>query len=404
MLKIALWTILALSFGSVARAAPPADGQAAEAAEDPLSLAALLLADGNVDRAGLVLDGVSPEAPGLDAARYWSLIGLVTLQQGDNARAEASFGRSIALTLAACEADPAQARPCAAAVDPVLYLSQARARLLLGDAAGAMAALNQGGDALNAFSGAFLVRARAAEALGDPDGAWAALAQGAARFPALRELPRQQVLLLLRLGLRREASAAAARLLDREDVGLDDIIAIAEAMRKAGSLEGAAALLEDARLQYPGSVEPLLRLAAVHMDAGRPRTAARFLQEAAEWDIAWALASAELYRKAGDIDAALYMNSRVADPIDKVRQRFGLLLDDGAFERAVALDERLGRLGLLRDDEALRYGLAYAHFRVGGLDRAEALLAGFADPRIYEDALALRQAIARCKAAPESCG
>ena len=33
MLKIALWTIFALSIGSVARAAPPADGQAAEAAD-----------------------------------------------------------------------------------------------------------------------------------------------------------------------------------------------------------------------------------------------------------------------------------------------------------------------------------------------------------------------------------
>ena len=401
MQNIALCIILAALFAAVARAAPPA-GPAPT--EDPLALASLLLADGNVDRAGLVLDGVSPEAPGLDAARYWSLLGLVALQQGDNQRADASFDASIRLSLAACAADPAQPRPCSTAVDPVLFLSQARARLLLGEAAGAMAALDQGGAALDSFSGAFLVRARAAEALGDPEGAWAALEKGAARFPALRELPRQQVLLLLRLGLRLEAKAAADRLLAREDVGLDDIIAIAEAMRKAGSTEGAAALLEDARLQYPGSVEPLLRLAAVHMDAGRPLTAARFLQEAAEWDNTWALASAELYRKAGDIDAALYMNSRVADPIDKVRQRFGLLLDDGAFERAVALDERLARLGLLRDDEALRYGLAYAHFRVGAFDRSEALLAGFADPKLFEDALALRQAIARCKGAPESCG
>lgn len=401
MQNIALCIIFATLFGAVARAAPPA-GPAPT--EDPLALASLLLADGNVDRAGLVLDGVSPDDPGLDAARYWSLLGLVALQQGDNQRADTSFDASIRLSLAACEADPAQPRPCSTAVDPVLFLSQARARLMLGEAAGAMAALDQGGAALDSFSGAFLVRARAAEALGDPEGAWAALETGASRFPTLRELPRQQVLLLLRLGLRLEAKAAADRLLARDDVGLDDIITIAEAMRKAGSTDGAAALLEDARLQYPGSVEPLLRLAAVHMDAGRPLTAARFLQEAAEWDLRWALASAELYRKAGDIDAALYMNSRVADPIDKVRQRFGLLLDDGAFERAVALDERLARLGLLRDDEALRYGLAYAHFRVGAFDRSEALLAGFADPKLFEDALALRQAIARCKGAPESCG
>ncbi len=397
MLKNPCWLILAIFL-----VVSPAAAETPE--EDPLALAALLLADGNVDRAASVLSGVDPTDDAVDGGWFWSLSGLVALEHGDHGLADVAFGKSIDHALAVCEADPTVPRPCEATVDPVLFLSQARARLLAGNAAGALDALDRGGPALHTFSGSFLVRARAAEATGDTGAAWDALKTGAEIHPSVRDLPRQQVLLLLRLGLCQEASAQAAALLERDDVGLEDVLAIAEAMRKAGSVEGAAVLLEDARLAYPESVEPLLRLAAVHMDAGRPLTAGRFLQQAAEWDARWALASAELYRKAGRRDLSLYMNSRVEDPTEKVRQRFGLLLDDGAFERAVALDDRLVRLGLLQSDEALRYGLAYAWFRVGDMDRAEGLLSGFADARLFENAVSLRQAIARCRDSPETCG
>ena len=73
------------------------------------------------------------------------------------------------------------------------------------------------------------------------------------------------------------------------------------------------------------------------------------------------------------------------------------------WERAAALDARLSRLGAL-DDESLRYGLAYAHFETGDHTRAEDLLRGIEDARLFRQATSLREAIDRCRENPEQCG
>lgn len=407
---LALWVALCPGSGAAAPAPPPA---AATPTDDPLALAALLLSDGRLDQAAAVLAAAEPAAtaagaaaprPGvgaLDAARYWSLVGLVALQRQDYAAADAALERAASVAAARCVA--ADTGDCADAVDPLLRLSQARARLLGGDPAGALAALAQGGPALDAWPGRFLVAARAHEELGDRDAAWAALDRGLDRHPDSAELWRQQLFLLVRMGLFVEAGDRAADRAAAGALGLDDTLVIGEALRKAGALDRAAALLEAARLRHPGALAPTLRLAAVHKDAGRPLAAARLLQEAAAVEPKWALAAAELYRAAGRPAQALYLNAQVLDPTEKAQQRFGLLLDQGDFERAVALAPRLERAGLVQADESLRYGLAYAWFQVGEGARADALLSGIADPRIFSDALALRAAIARCQDQPELC-
>jgi hypothetical protein len=52
------------------------------------------------------------------------------------------------------------------------------------------------------------------------------------------------------------------------------------------------------------------------------------------------------------------------------------------------------------DDDQVRYGLAYAHFRQGDLDRAEGLLSLIQSPTIFAQSVGLREAIAECRASP----
>ena len=73
------------------------------------------------------------------------------------------------------------------------------------------------------------------------------------------------------------------------------------------------------------------------------------------------------------------MNGEVADPVAKARQRLGLLLEAESWDRAVALEDRLVRLGLA-DDDGVGYGLGYAWFRIGDLARAERWLQGIPTP------------------------
>lgn len=366
---LALLTALTVAAGPAHAAAPE---------EDPLELATLLVHDGHLDRAAQVLDGLDPAELGEAEHRLWTLRGLVWMRQGVPAEAAAAFTQAV-------ETAPPP-------IDPQLHLSLARARVLAGQDRGALEALQAGGPPLDALPATFLVAARAHRNLGDPASAWAALERGAAAFPGQLDFPRQQVLLLVEMGLTREAADRASALLEGGAATADDALTISEALRQAGALERAVTVLEEARLRFPGEPRLDVRLAAVHVDAGRPLTAARLLQRAAAFDPSLADESAELFRRAGQLEAALMMNGQVLDPTEKARQRFGILLDAGAFDRAIALEDRLSRLGLL-DDDRVRYGLAYAWMQVGDLQRADRLLGGISDPAVFRQATELRRAM-----------
>jgi len=367
-------------------------GTARAQEDDPLALASLLISDGNWDRAESVLEDVDLSEKGLDRVRYHSLSGLVALNSQEHAAASEHFRDGIAAV-----------RSSGAEPDPTLFLYLARAELLGGAPARALAVLDDGGEIIDAIPSSFLIAARAHRELADLPGAFGAYAEGAARFPQQRDFPRLQVLLLIEMGLTREAAERASQMLAAANAQAKDALTVAEAMRRAGELGKAAALLEATRLRFPTEHEVVVQQAVVAMTARQPLTAARFLQVAAEYDSAYALKSAELYRQAGQLQAALYMNAQVPDPVEKVRQRFGLLLAAEHYERAAALGPRLSRLRLIQEDD-VAYGLAYALFQVGELSEAEALLTGIGDPELFKKATALRDAMQRCRDAPGTCG
>lgn len=357
--------------------------------EDPVALAALLIADGNVDRARAVLGDVDPTAKGVDVVRYWTLQGLLHLDAGHPADAANALEKA---RLAAGDLP-----------DPLLLLTLARARVLAGDPTGALEALDAGGPDVAALASAWTLRARAHRDRGDLVGALSAMDEGLARFPEQKALRRQQIMLLIEQGLTREAGVLANSLLERPDTTEEDVLVIAEALRLAGVHDRATELLEAALLSDPTSLEVRVRLAVVHLDADRPFAAARLFETAIAMDPEYAANAATLYLAAGRPGLALQANAQVQDAEAKVTQRFTILAQTGAWEQAAALAPRLARLGAL-DDESLRYGLAYAHFETGDYPAAEALLLGIEDARLFRQSTALRQAIQKCRSAPEQCG
>ncbi len=123
-----------------------------------------------------------------------------------------------------------------------------------------------------------------------------------------------------------------------------------------------------------------------------PRTAARLVEEAAAGNFTLYFEAAELYRRAGEMGKALYLNSLVLDVDRKTRQRFRLLLASERFEEAVAIEPRLDRMGATEEDD-IRYSLAYAYYSNGQLDRAREYLQGISDPEMFRRAVELRQII-----------
>lgn len=348
--------------------------------EDRVALAALLVRDGDYERAGAVLAEIDPAAEGIDVQRYWTLRGLVDLRAERAVDAAAAFERALGVATDGRE---------------LLEMHLARARLATREPAAALAALDRTGEVGAAIPGSWLLRAEAHEMAGDPSAAYDALVAGAARFPDQPELERQQVFLLVRLGLFREAREQGEGLLARPDSDADDAVAISEALRRGGETTEALVILEAAILEQGPDRDLYVQAARAAIDAGLPRAAGRFLERGAVLDPALALEAAEAYRRGGDLDAALRVNGSVVDPVSKARQRLGLLLEAEAWDRALALEERLTRLGLGRDD-GVAYGLAYAAFRLGDTERAERWLTGISDPEVFRRATELRQIMAQC--------
>ncbi len=373
-----------LALAALLAGAPLVAAAQAEA-PDHLALAALLIHDGHPDRAAIELRAVDPEAEGVDAARYWLLSGLIAHAAGDAARTAEALDRAASL----------------GAAEPRLHLLRAQALARLDRHGEVLAALEAAGPALRA-PGTVQLELAARRALGDTVGAFAALQDGLQRFPQAIELERQAVLMLVELGLFQAAAERGAALLERPEAGLVDHLAFGEALRRAGASDRASAVLERARLRHPEARDVAVALARAELDAGRPRVAARVLAAAEPIDPALVAEAAELHRRGGQLDRALYLNRRVRDPRTKARQRLGLLVERERYEAAAALAERLSRLGLL-EDGGVAYALAFAQLRGGQLEAAERSLARVDEPELFERASALRRAIETCRADPGAC-
>lgn len=369
--------LLTLSGCVAPKPAPGTDGAAEDGEEvDRLGLAALLIKDGHVERARVVLEEVDAKQPGLDLARFHTLRGLVALQAQDHTAAR----------------DALVAATRSGQVEPIVWVYLAQAHHAAGDPAAAIAALEGSRAAWDPMIGVHRLKVLCHWATGDRAGAFAALATAERRFPGDADFGKQRVLYLLELQLYQEAADAGEAYLARAGRSADAHLALGEALRRAKQPDDAARVLEAARLRAPGDERVLVALAHAHLDAGRPRAAAVVLEEAARLDAKYLAEAAELHRRAGALDRALFLNAQVIDQKAKTRQRLGLLLQRAAYDGVQALEPRLSRLGLL-DDEEVRYALAYASYRSGDLERADVQLRGITRPDLFRAATDLRKAI-----------
>lgn len=378
-MRVALLT--ALMAAAVARAEPVDEDV------DPIALAELMLADGRYDRAARVLDDVDPEA--LEPAErfdYHRIYGMVFLESGD-------YRGSMEQFEAAAAADPEQL---------VAWIFVAHAAFAMGDHARVLDALAQAGDERLVLASTAILEARSCIALERHEEALAVLVAAEQRFPDEPTMLREQALLYLQLQLYQSALDLGTRYLDRTRDDPYAWLTIGAALRDAGQLEEAAAVLEEGVLLFPEHEEMLVHLAHTYRAMGADLAAARLFERAWVQTGEYALETGEQFRLAGRTAEALRMNALIPDRTQQLRQRMAILLDAQRFEEVAALEPRLERLGMLEDD-AYRYSLAYAYYRVGAFDDAERLLLEIQSSDFFEDAMYLRESIQGCREKPWWC-
>lgn len=372
---------MSLVFGLVA--APMAQA-AREPEVDYLALAALMLRDGNYDRALAALDQVDSADGNLDRARYYTLRGMTHLRRNELEPAREALRQAVAVSAA----DGGQA-------DGVVHVYLAQINFRLQDYAATLAALDRAGVSVERIASIYHMRAQCHWLLGDPVMALATLDQAAEIFVHDHSFLRRKIFFLIDLGLFHQAAELGREYLAASDGALDDYLALGTALRASGDADRAVVLLEQAVLGFPDSAAARKVLAHAYLERGELTAAADLLYVAALLDGTLLGEAAELYRRAGQTQRALWINGQLSDQPAKLRQRLAIYLQLGSFEQAVAMQDALKRTGLL-DDEDIRYAIAYALFKTGNFNTAEMQLATLNRPDLFRKAAELRRAIQDC--------
>ena len=373
-----VWVVMGF-WSTVVLGKTPQEGASVEGEVDHLNLAALLVRDGHLDRAAVMLRQVDPDKEGLDVATYRTVQGLLALGQQRYAEGIKAFTQALKV----------QEVP-----QKLLHFYLAQCHFGRAEWAQVLAELDAGGKEAAAFPQAFLMRSHAHLKRGEHASAWEALEAGARQFPQETEFGRRQTYLLIELGLYQAASELATTYIDQITPTAADYISLALAFEQGRQTQRALDLLEQAHLRFPQDTQLTRRLAHAYLGAGYPLAAAQLLQFTG--DEALAGEAAEMFKRAGAHDRALYMNAQVADQSKKLVQRVGILIAQEEFERISALDERLERLGLLEQDQNMLYAVAYAKFKAGDHAGASAYLQRIEDPELFGHAMGIQRLIAHC--------
>ncbi len=376
------WLVLGLVLLVVGTHSRAQEDSAKDAFEevDNVAIATQLFRDGFYDRADAVLSTVDPSDEAIDPIQYWRLRGMVASRLGKYGEAADYLRRGIR----------------SGDKEPRVYLLLAQAYGQADEWENAALTLRLAPKAVRDNPDAFLLESTAFVMIGKRYEAYETLVQARQKFPDDRKIERQQLFLLIEMGLYQEAIERARSFFANTDVGIEDQIALAQALRKGGQVQECIWMLEEALLEHPTNVEIRRELAAAYNQAGHNFISAEVLRPIAWLDPEWARQSAELYNRANKLEQAVIMNARVVDQKAKIRQRLAVLLKQEKFEEAAALDQRMVRLGLL-DDESLLYALAYAQYRVSNYERSEQLLQRITDPELFRKAVALRESIEECR-------
>ena len=355
---------------------------------DPVALAALMIEDKHFDRAKAVLESVNLKKPpaNFDPARFHMLHGLTLLSLGEYKPATITLKKSVA----------------AGQQDKVVYVFLAQAYYHIEQYKEAVAALEKAGDEAEKLPGVFLLGAECRWRSKDLIGAYRVLERGIKKFPDDDAIKKAKILLLVDLGLYREAVDEGMRYLSQQGKSADEYVALAEALLKGKQYDKAALLLESARLRFTDDPNLLIQLAKAYLENGHTLIGARLFEHASNISPKLTADAAELYRRAGRPTTAIRLNAKIEDQKVKIRQRLGLLIETERFEEAAALLPRLERLGLLGEDDVV-YGVAYAMFMVGRFDEAERYLKKIKDSKLFDKAVQLRRIMGTCAADGRQC-
>jgi len=355
-------------------------------ATKPLELVSLMLKEGDLERTEKLLNNINVNDEKLDLHRFYILSALLNIRLNSNKKA-------IEFILKAKDI-----RPVEAVID--VYLAQAA--FATENYPLVLEALDSAADSLAKIPSIYHMRAQSYWNLKQRDKALAVLDQASHIFPQNKSFQRRKIFYYLELGYNKQAALLGKEYLQKHSGEAVDYRAMGNALRASGDSESALVFLENAHLKFPNDETIAKSLAAIYLRLQQYYSAAKIIHDISYSHPELIKEAAELYRRAGDRYMALRLSSQINDAVEKTQQRMALFLQFENFEQAAAMENRIKRLKLDRD-ENMMYALAYAFFKTGKYNKAENQLAQITSATNSKKALKLRNIMQNCKAQAWRC-
>lgn len=263
-------------------------------------------------------------------------------------------------------------------------------------------ALDKAGERGRSSAVYFTLRAECYWKAGKKSSAITALSNGAKAFPKDTTLLKQKFYYYVDLKLYQAAIEAANIYIKKVPASDKEYISLAQMLLSAGEHEEALKVLEEAKMRFPRAAKIHILLGHLYYKKDMLHTTAAFFEQGAYHDSAYLKEASEMYRRAGHLSHALYLNSKMQDNAEKTKQKIALYIDRGEFAKVIGLKDALGRYGLLKDDN-LRYALAYAYYVVKDYESAERHLKKIEDSELFSKATIIRKNIEKCKENSMEC-
>ncbi|MDT8451923.1 MAG: hypothetical protein RQ936_04145 [Gammaproteobacteria bacterium] len=346
---------------------------------DYLSLSALMIKEGDYAKAEEAIAKVDQKDEKLDRKKFYTLSGIISLNSEQ-------YAKSIEEFVLAIEAGQD---------NKILYVYLAQAYMGLEKYEQALLQLTKTAELELKMPGIWLLRSQAYWLNKQKYKAWEVLNMAQSMFPDEKMFLRNKMFYAIELGLFQEAVMLGQQYIEENKATADDYVSLGDALRRIGKPEQALSFLERARLVFPGNKNVYVALAQSYMDLEKIQAAAMILEEGGIYHNKLYKDSAELYKKSKLYERAFYNNSRILDQKDKLMQRMALHLEAENYDQVLAMKNDLLRVRLLDKDE-YQYVMAFAQFKIGDYDAAEAILENITDAGMFRKATELRKVMVDC--------
>jgi tetratricopeptide (TPR) repeat protein len=388
---------------------------------DHIALATLMIYDGKYDIARDELKLVDPKSPSYDAAKFFTVLGVIDSKEQKYGDAIQNFKSAIEATKNKTFKDPSsQAKEkylfslgssdekkgdSNPSFDPqkvktqklnqlYIYLSQAYYKSK--DYKNTVITLDKAGEKGRDRASLYTLRAECYFKIKEYDNSINALNKGQKLFPKEYSLMKQKFYYLAKLELYQSAIKTAKEYIKLTGNNATEYIALAQLLLNANQSAEAIKVLEEAKLRFPKEAKIGVILAHAYNEKDMQFCAADLYENSAIYDKKYISDAVEMHRRVGNLPHAIYLNSQMKNKTEKLKHKIAIYIDRGEFEKVIGLKKGLKRYNLLAD-ENVRYALAYSYYMAKDYDNAETHLKKISDSELFNKATVIRKNIEQCR-------